>query len=443
MKMSIAFIVWKFPSLSETFILNQITGLIDREQKVDIFALNGRPPGYSKIHPDVESYRLLDRTFYAPELPKNYLVRLLKGVGLVLANFFKDPLLLLRSLNVFQYGKHAASLRVLYATIPLLGKGSYDIIHCQYGTIGLYGLLLRRIGVLKGKLVTSFRGYDISQELKKHGEKIYDELFAGGDFFFTNCEYFKRRLVSLGCDEKKVAVHASGIDCDRFFFASDRRRPDRPIRVVTTGRLVEKKGIEYGIRAIAKLAKVYPNIEYHIIGNGPLREELQQLIRDLAVNGNVALLGEKNQSDIIDILENSHIFIGPSITAGDGDEDAPLNTLKEAMAMGLPVIGTQHGGIPELIQDGVSGYLVRERDAEAIAAKLAFLIEHPQVAAQMGRAGRERIEEHYNLTKLNDHLVEIYRRLLVNGCAAPTTSKPDLAGHKHLLGESEAACVQN
>src|SRR5688572_24107551 len=122
MRMSIAFIVWKFPSLSETFILNQITGLLDRGHKVDIYALDGAPTFSFKTHPEVAKYRLLDRTFYAAKIPKNYFRRLLKGVGLVLVNFVKDPLVLLNSLNVFEYGKQAASLRLLYATIPFLGN---------------------------------------------------------------------------------------------------------------------------------------------------------------------------------------------------------------------------------------------------------------------------------------------------------------------------------
>ena len=199
--MSIAFIVWQFPNLSETFILNQITGLLDRGHDVDIYALDRPTTVPFKTHPDVAKYRLLDRTFYAPKIPKNYFCRLLKGVGLLLANLPKDPWVLLRSLNILKHGKQAASLRLLYAAIPFIGTGAYDIIHCQFGTIGPYGLWLRRVGAIEGKLVTSFRGYDISQELKKRGEKIYDDLFTAGDFFLTNCEYFKRRLAYLGCNE--------------------------------------------------------------------------------------------------------------------------------------------------------------------------------------------------------------------------------------------------
>jgi colanic acid/amylovoran biosynthesis glycosyltransferase len=175
---------------------------------------------------------------------------------------------------------------------------------------------------------------------------------------------------------------------------------------------VEKKGIEYSIRAIAKLVRTYPQIEYNIIGDGSLMESFQQLIRELALDRIVKLLGGKKQQEVIEILDKSHIFIAPSITAADGDRDAPVNTLKEAMAMGLPVISTYHGGIPELVEHGISGFLVPERDADVIAEKISYLIEHPERWLEMGQAGRARVEEKYDMNKLNDELVSIYQQLL-------------------------------
>lgn len=409
-------IVGDFPVLSETFILNQITGLIDRGHSVDIYALEAlvvdTSVNTSKVHPDVEKYHLLNRTYYGPPMPANYFLRVLKGLGLLSATYYKNPLALLQSLNVFKYGKQSASLRLLYRTLQLVGKESYDIIHCQFGMYAPDGMFLRNIGALKGKLITAFRGYDISGYVQECGDDVYNQLFETGDFFLTNCEYFKRRLLNLGCNEKKLVVHGSGIDCSRFLFTPRRPQPDEPIRIATTGRLVEKKGIEYSIRAIAKLADVNHNIEYNIIGDGPLREELQQLIQELNLTDKVKLLGWKQQQELIEILNNSHIFIAACVTGKDGNQDAPVNTLKEAMAMGMPVIGTLHGGIPELIIDGISGFLVPERDVNAIAEKLGYLIKHPEVWPEMGRAGRAYVEEHYDTNKLNDELVEIYRQLL-------------------------------
>jgi colanic acid/amylovoran biosynthesis glycosyltransferase len=413
--MKIAFLVGRFPALSETFILNQIVGMIERGHEVDIYALDGIVSNKSKVHPEVEKHNLLNRTYYTPTIPANKLLRGLKGIKLLCVNFYKSPLVLLRALNLSEnkYGPPAGGLKLLYSTIPFLNKNSYDIIHCQFGPLGILALNLSDIGILKGKkLVTSFRGYDISRHLQEFGDDVYNKLFINGDFFLTNCDYFRQRLLKLGCDENKVVVHRSGLDSGKFVLKPRHPHPDGKIRIAFTGRLVEKKGVEYSIRAIAKLAKDYQNIEYNIIGDGNLKEELQQLIQDLNVSHLVKLLGWKTEDEIIQILDNCHIFVAPSVTAKDGNQDAPINVLKEAMAMGLPVVSTFHGGIPELVVDGVSGFLVPERDADALAEKLAYLIENPQVWSEMGRAGRAYVEQHYNLHQLNDKLMEIYQNLL-------------------------------
>lgn len=410
--MRILFIVGSFPALSETFILNQITGLIDRGHEVDIYALKGRPKQICKIHQDVENYCLLERTYYAPEHAQNLIIKVLQACNLFLANGSKKPLSLVRSLSLFKHKQQLKPLEWFRLMMPFLGKHSYDIIHCQFGVYALKGLVLRDIGAIEGKLVTTFRGFDISWYVQEYGEQVYNKLFKEGDFFLSNCEYFRQRVINLGCDENKIFVLGSGIDCDRFFFKPRFPASDGKTRIATTGRLVEKKGIEYSIRAVAKLAQTHPHIEYNIIGDGPLKTDLQNLIEQLNVSRQIKLVGWKNQQELIEILDKSHIFIATSITAQDGNQDAPVNTLKEAMAMGLPVIGTKHGGIPELIEDGISGFLVAERDVETLAEKIAYLCEHPQVWQPMGQAGRAYVERHYDTNKLNDQLVQFYQQLL-------------------------------
>ena len=410
--MKIAFIFGRFPVISESFILNQITGVIDRGHEVDIYAFQGPPLDQTTVHADVERYRLLERTYYPPNRPKRHFLRPLKGYGLLLTNLHKQSLSCLKVLDATKYGKYAKTWLLFYKAISFLGQGPYDIIHCQFGTFGPMGLLLRQAGLLQGKLITTFRGSDISRYVRKCGETVYEDLFREGDFFLANCEFFRRKAIQLGCPEDRIVVHGSGIDCSRFAFKPRHLPADGRVRIATTGRLVEKKGIEYSIRAIAQLAQSHPNIEYSIIGDGPLKEDFQGLIQDLKINHLVKLLGWKNQQEIIDILDTCQIFVAPSVTAKDGNQDAPVNTLKEAMAMGLPVISTHHGGIPELVEDGVSGFLTPERDADAIAAKLRDLIDHPEVWPQMGQAGRTRVEQNYDMNKLNDELIEVYERLL-------------------------------
>lgn len=409
MGLKIAFIVDDFPSLSQTFVINQIVGLLDRGHQVDIYAeTRGNT---AKVHHAVLDYRLLERTYYFTPIPNNLFWRSILGIGVLLKNLLKAPLITLRSLNFFKYGLLALSLRLLYTVVPSLNT-SYDIIHCQFGTQSFRGMWFRQIHAPAAKLIAIFRGHDISVFVKERGERVYDRLFNTGDFFLANCEYFRKKAIQLGCDEQKIIVYRSGLDCDRFIFKPRSFPSDGCIRIATTGRLVEKKGIEYAIKAVAKQTKITPNIEYNIIGDGELKENLQQLVEELNISKVVKILGWKNQRELIEILDNSHIFIAPSIAAKNGDRDAPINVLKEAMAMGLPVISTYHGGIPELVEDGVSGFLVPERDADTLAEKLNYLIDRPEQWESMGKAGRAFVEAHYNLNKLNDELVKIYEQLL-------------------------------
>lgn len=418
--MKIAFIVGQFPVLSETFILNQITGLLDRGHEVDIYA--DRPGDLSKLHDDVINYNLLDRTYYLPEIPANHLWRVIKGCNLLLSHLIKAPGDTLRSLNIMKYGEQALSLWLLYTLMPHFKK-HYDIIHCQFGTVSFRGMAFRTVNAPSAKLITIFRGHDISYFVKEKGEQVYNSLFKQGDYFLANCEFFKRRAISLGCPADKIRVHGSGLDYSRFPFQARQFPADGVVRIATTGRLVEKKGVEYSVRAVAQVLKQYPNLEYIIIGDGPLRSDLEHLIRSLGAEHSIKLLGQKSQTELIALLETSHLFIAPSVTAADGNQDAPVNVLKEAMAMGLPVISTLHGGIPELVEEGVSGYLVPERDAEAIATRLMDLMEHPEKWAAMGQAGRAFVEQNYDLNRLNDALVSLYESLL----RSDVTPHPEVA----------------
>lgn len=408
--MKIAFIVDGFPTLSQTFILNQITGLIDRGHEVDIFA--GYNPNEEKVHPAVEKYQLMEHVYYF-NMPVNKIKRVLKGVGLLVMNSRKAPARLLRTLNVFKYGKDALSLRLLYAVIPFLGKEQkYDIIHCHFGPSGSLGVLLYEIGAVKGKIITTFHGYDMSSFIVSNGNNVYKKLFFNGDLFLPISDYWKRKLIRLGCNEKKIIVHRMGINLEKFKFSERRKQSGEPIKILTIGRLVEKKGHEYAIQAIAKIIKKYKNIEYIIAGDGPFRSKLEDLISELGIESYIKFLGAVEPNEVLKLYQQAHIFTLPSITARNGDQEGIPVVLMEAQATGLPIISTYHTGIPEVVVDGKSGFLVPERDVDALAERLEYLIEHPEIWPEMGKAGRKFVEEHYDINKLNNRLVEIYQKLL-------------------------------
>jgi colanic acid/amylovoran biosynthesis glycosyltransferase len=117
-----------------------------------------------------------------------------------------------------RFGRAGASVKLLPHALQIADLPPFDILHCEFGTLGLIGHRLRATGVLEGRLITTFRGHDVSRFVRHAGKDVYGPLFASGDFFLTNCDFFRQRLVELGCDPAKIAVQRSGIDCERFAF---------------------------------------------------------------------------------------------------------------------------------------------------------------------------------------------------------------------------------
>ena len=401
----IAFIVDYFPALSETFILNQITGLIDRGHTVDIFARYQWSEDV--VHPDVERYGLLGRTRHFT-LPRNPFVRAALGARMLIANVPRRPALL-RAMNVVRYGRSAIALHILYAAV--LFQRRYDIVHCQYGTNGeVIGAALKELG-LQQRLVTTFHGTDI-RLAQRRGIGIYRRLLALGDCFIAISDYSRQQLLAWGVDPGKVVYHPVGIDC-RVFACAPQMSNDtgRDISIVTVARLVPEKAVHNGILAVSKLLRDRPDLRlrYDIVGDGPLRGELTGLIRRLGLDGVVRMRGPLQQDAVVEILRRSDVFVLSSIA-----EVLPV-VLMEAQAMGLPVIATRVGAVDEIVLDERSGFLVPPGDVEALAGKLQRLIARPQVRVEFGERGRRHVLERFDVNALNDRLVQIYRRVLDGG----------------------------
>ncbi len=398
--MRIAFVVGEFPKLSETFILSQITGFLKRGHEVTIFA--GRPGPEVFVHSDVGRYRMLERVRYWPELT-GCRPEPLRLAGATLAR----GAAMRRCWNVLR--RALVPRRGTRGNEPSAVK--YDAIIAHFGHVGLKALRLREAGALQGNLVTFFHAYDMSVFLRERGERVYERLFRHGDLFLPISRLWQQRLWELGCPPERTAVHPMGIDCARFSFHPRRTGSDGVTRLVTVARLVEKKGIAYALRALALVVPRYPALEYTIIGDGPLRGELETLIEELQLQQHVRIAGWMGQDALVGCLSRMHLFIAPSVTAGNGDVEGVPVALMEAMASGLPVLSTAHSGIPELVEDGVSGLLTREMDIDALAENICRLLAAPASWPAMARAGRARVEQEFDIEKLNDRLVEKLTKL--------------------------------
>jgi colanic acid/amylovoran biosynthesis glycosyltransferase len=399
--MKIAFVLDSFPALSETFILNQITGLIDRGHTVDIYASGPRDD--PKCHPDVERYGLIGRTFYMKTSTSERLRAFAERSMTRPSEAWETVRRRLRPRRTQALPFGAAPLRSAPAK-------EYDVVHCHFGESALTALTHRNAGRLGGRLVTTFYGSDLTRYVVRHGDDAYAELFERGDAFLAICDYFQSRLIQIGCAADRIWKHPLGIDLSRFPFIPRCVAAGETVRMVTIARLVEKKGVEYVLRA---LARVRPSaaIEYTIIGDGILRAHLEGLADELGARVNVRFAGSLQQEEVADTLASAHLLIAPSVTAADGDQEGTPVAILEAMASGMPVISTRHSGIPELVQDGISGRLVPERDVASLAAAIEAFVEAAETWVMMGHAGRARVEQRHDINTLNDELVQFYERL--------------------------------
>ena len=222
------------------------------------------------------------------------------------------------------------------------------------------------------------------------------------------CKYFAAKLSELGCSKEKIHVVASGINIEQFPYKKRVFGLKNKIRLLSVGRLVEKKGIQYGIRAVGELVKLYPNIQYTIVGTGPMENDFKLLIASLKLENHVKLMGGLNHENMKAIYFQSHIFILPCIQAEDNDQEGIPNVLKEAMATGMPVVSTWHSGIPELVEDGVTGLLVAERDVKEIVEKCAQLISNPDLCVKLGENSQAYVRQNFNFRKLTQRLIDAY-----------------------------------
>ena len=182
--------------------------------------------------------------------------------------------------------------------------------------------------------------------LEFEGPQLYRRLFNEGELFTVGSEFIRHRIIALGAPEDRIVKLPMGVDLSRFRFAERSGSHDGEPRLLTVARLVEVKGIEYAIRAVASLKSKYPRIHYQIVGDGPLRRELEGMASRLDLTNKVEFLGALSQEKVIELYQGAQIFLLPSIVSKAGEEEGQSLALAEAQASGLPVIGTRTGGNP-------------------------------------------------------------------------------------------------
>lgn len=300
----------------------------------------------------------------------------------------------------------------LRALLNVLTEIDARLLHIYFGQIAVH--LLPLIRAWKNPSIVSFHGADVTVDMNKPAyREVTRQMLEAVKLVLVRSESLRRAVADLGCDPEKIEIQRTGIPLEDFPFRERNfTGAATEWRFVQAGRLIEKKGLPVTLRAFAVFLGQYPNATLTIAGEGPMRDELQALARGLNADARVSFTGFISQEELRDIYYRSHIFLHPSQTGHDGNQEGIPNSMLEAMASGLPVFATRHGGIPEAIENGVSGVLVPERDHEALARALLNAAEDPVFLSQIARSGAEVVHENFDLRAQAQRLEEIYLRTI-------------------------------
>lgn len=421
--LKIAIVAGEFPKLSETFVLNHITGLLDLGHDVRI--LHTYPGKPDQVPYDYADRQLWKRTFsILPDELNSWMVKHQAKYAHNTANRIERQLETIGELGASgdllidakkELKKFEGKLRDYYAAQIINEHFSdIDIVHVHFGhrPKQIYKYIDMR--AFKAPMVCSFHGIDMSAHIQSFGPSLYDDIKHRLNKALPISNFFRQRLIGLGFDPKDVQVHRVGIDCAKFAFGSRVREEGGVLKLVSVGRLVEKKGFEYGIRAVRYALDMRPDvkIEYLIAGEGDVGDDLRKLVAELNLDDSVKLLGAQPHHIVTKLLAEGHAMVVPSVTGENGDMEGIPTVTMEAMATGLPVLSTFHSGIPEAVVDGYTGLLAPERDAEALAKLMIHLYDNPPLGEQLGRQGRAHVLLEFNIDRQNVKAEALYKRIV-------------------------------
>ena len=299
-----------------------------------------------------------------------------------------------------------AWLKYVKAEPPIVYRGEYgalagvlearqaDLLHVYFGHTGVHLLpFLRR---WPKPAVVSFHGMDVQTRADRPGyEASLRALLAEIPLVLVRSESLRDRVLALGADPAKIRINRTGIPLDAFPLIERARPADEGWHFVQACRLIEKKGLDVALRAFARFAASRPASRFTIAGDGPLRERLERLASELGVGERVVFSGFMDQAALQALYHQSHVFVHPSQLTADQNQEGIPNSMLEAMATGLPVLATHHGGIPEAVRSGVTGLLVPERDEDGLYASMLRLTEAGGEWEEMGRAAASDVREHF------------------------------------------------
>jgi colanic acid/amylovoran biosynthesis glycosyltransferase len=299
----------------------------------------------------------------------------------------------------------------LQVVIKAFERRPADLMHVYFGHTGVH--LLPFIKEWRQPTVVSFHGMDIQPRPHQAGyDEMMRELLQVLPLVLARSRSLFDALADWGCPREKLRLNRTGIPLEAFPYAARTVPEDGRWVFVQACRLIAKKGLKTALKGFAHFRGFNPNARFIIAGDGPLRTELAEMAGQLGVSDAVELRGFLDQSALTKLYGEAHIFMHPSEMTSDQNQEGVPNSMLEAMATGLPVLATHHGGIPEAVADGVSGLLCPEGDSDALMQAMFRFTEHPEHLEEMGRQAARSVREEFSQERAIERLEAIYDEAL-------------------------------
>lgn len=406
--MNIAICVAEFPILSETFVIDQIVAFKKMGAKVTIYAekinhgVHQQTMDEHQLWDDLQVIGYGSNWLNAANAPLN-------GLRLLISHPKLCTNLLWETCSTFNI---KLACRLLAEFTQHRPEKKYDFTLAHFGLSGVLAQYLREGQKIHSPLAVVFHGYDMSNErfVKKFKPLYQRKLFVHADYLLPISDYWRKRLLSWGAPDDKIRVHHMGVDiCASSREKAIERQFSTPVKIIQVGRLVEKKAILDSIHAVVELHK-HCAVRFTIIGGGPFFDKARQLIKHHHAESYIELKGEQHHQVVKQYLEDSDLFLLPSVIAENGDMEGIPVALMEAMAAGLVAVSTLHSGIPELIKHQHSGFLVPERQPAQLAEVLQSVIEMNEEQRKVIRANAfDAVLNEFNSHRLSEHLYSLFR----------------------------------
>lgn len=388
--MNIIYFVNTFPKISESFIINEICELVKRGHNVSVFSVNRSEEKIT--HKEIEETDI--EVYYADSFS-------LKSVRKLISKPVLNPTVLRKAvfLDNPRYQAHCLHLgKQIIETVE--NKDEVDLIHAHFAAPNRLAVTYAAAYHNIPCTVTA-HAYEI---FSPHSLRKLKRVCLRFNHIIVPSEYNKRYLREEIGIHSDLSVVPATTNVEKF-------EPSNGCvsgRLLTVARLVEKKGYEYAIGAVAQLVEQGYDIEYHIVGTGEREEFLRKRVRERGIEEYVEFLGHVSDERLETELQEAELFVLPCVIASNGDRDVAPVALKEAMATETACISTTISAIPELITDGKDGILVEPKNTAALTNSIAELLDNPERRKSLAENGRNTVQTEFDITHAVDELIKVF-----------------------------------